>query len=289
MKWTDTDLTQAIDFIKSGYTFEEISQKLGRTPTSIRSKLNHIGFLFAKETYDDETLSTAIRLFEEGKNFKQISLIIGKSHGAITQKLHRLGIKGNNYDYDKGKTRYSKYKEVKWDEVQKYLNDGKTIREALIEFNLISYNIIRAKEEGVLKVRTPSEAAQLARKQGKFKKSDQIGINRYRQLCAFDFGVKRFPEEFDLSLIQKHGWYSATNRGGNIDGVSRDHMLSIKDGFDMGILPMYMKHPANCQLMLQRHNSNKNTKSSLSLDELINKIDLWETKYGDVTEWAARQ
>ena len=85
-----------------------------------------------------------------------------------------------------------------------------------------------------------------------------------------------------LDLIREFGWYKAKNNGDNPFGVSRDHMVSIKYGFDNEIDPKIISHPANCELILQRDNSRKNSKNSLTLEELIIRIDNWNSKYGHV-------
>jgi hypothetical protein len=97
----------------------------------------------------------------------------------------------------------------------------------------------------------------------------------YRVTCNFDFNVYSFPNKFDLELIKQYGWYSASNRGNNLNGVSRDHMLSVKDGFINKISPEIIKHPANCKLMLHKENNIKKASSSISIDELLDRISKW--------------
>jgi len=101
----------------------------------------------------------------------------------------------------------------------------------------------------------------------------------YRKLCQFSFNLKSYPSEFDFSLIEKYGWYSAKNRGNNINGVSRDHKLSISDGWKLKIPPSKISHPANCELMRHSDNFNKRTKSSITEKELDNLILIWYDKY----------
>lgn len=110
--------------------------------------------------------------------------------------------------------------------------------------------------------------------------SPKNDLIKYRTQCAFKFNVYDYPEEFDLSLIEELGWYKATNRGDNPDGVSRDHIISVKYGFDNNIDPELLAHPANCQIIPQRLNISKFTKCYMSLEELKEKIKQWEEKYG---------
>jgi hypothetical protein len=52
-------------------------------------------------------------------------------------------------------------------------------------------------------------------------------------------------------------------------------MLSVKDGFEMGIDPEIIKHPANCKLVLHKENQSKHRHSSITLEELKERIKHW--------------
>lgn len=114
----------------------------------------------------------------------------------------------------------------------------------------------------------------------RFKHVDKKSLSYYRQLCSFKFSIKNYPQEFNSDLIKEHGWYSASNRDNNMDGVSRDHMVSVKYGFQNNIDPRIIKHPANCRLILQKNNASKGMNCEITLDTLINKITIWNKKYG---------
>lgn len=105
--------------------------------------------------------------------------------------------------------------------------------------------------------------------------------NRYRNLCRFQFDLKMFPMEFDFTLVEQNGWYSAKNRGNNLTGVSRDHIYSCLDGYKNGIDPYIISHPANCRLMLHNNNSSKCSRSDINLTDLLNRIRHWNLKYGE--------
>ena len=107
----------------------------------------------------------------------------------------------------------------------------------------------------------------------------KLDIKRYREACKFKFSLNWFPLEFDFDLIKKYGWYKAKNHGNNLNGVSRDHMYSIMDGYINRVDPKILSHPANCKLMLHRDNSSKRNKSSITLEELKKRIDSWDKKY----------
>jgi predicted nucleic acid-binding Zn ribbon protein len=102
----------------------------------------------------------------------------------------------------------------------------------------------------------------------------------YKEACRFLFNVYKYPTEFDLALINQYGWYSPKNKHDNPDGVSRDHMYSISMGFKNHVPPHLLAHPANCQLLLQKENFKKLGKCSITLDELKERIRLWDRKYG---------
>jgi hypothetical protein len=105
------------------------------------------------------------------------------------------------------------------------------------------------------------------------------GIQDYRSKCAFKFSIKDYPEEFDFSLIEEYGWYKAANRGNNLNGISRDHMISVVYGFENNILPEHISHPANCKLMRHNDNVSKGKKASITYEELLIRIKEWDLKY----------
>jgi len=104
-------------------------------------------------------------------------------------------------------------------------------------------------------------------------------LSTYRRRAAFHFALSDFPDEFDFGLIRKYGWYQAKNHGDNMIGVSRDHMVSVRFGYDHSIDPEIIAHPANCQLMQQSKNSSKFSMCSLTIVQLLVRIDQWDEKY----------
>ena len=101
----------------------------------------------------------------------------------------------------------------------------------------------------------------------------------YRQACVFKFALNDYPDEFDFSLIEKYGWYRPKNRGNNLNGISRDHMVSVRYGFDNDIDPEIISHPANCQLMRHKENVSKHIYCEITLEELQERIEVWNNKY----------
>ena len=101
----------------------------------------------------------------------------------------------------------------------------------------------------------------------------------YRPACEFKFDVNDFKEEFNFALIEQYGWYSPSNKGNNLYGVSRDLSYSVRDGFINKVEPHIISHPANCGLMKHSDNSSKHSSSSITLEELKEKIKQWDKKY----------
>jgi hypothetical protein len=97
----------------------------------------------------------------------------------------------------------------------------------------------------------------------------------YRQRCNFNFKFEDYPDKFDLTLVEQCGWYSPSNKGNNLNGVSRDHMLSVREGFELGIDPDVIKHPANCRIIPHRQNQSKREKSSITIEDLLKRIRTW--------------
>lgn len=104
-------------------------------------------------------------------------------------------------------------------------------------------------------------------------KKDEYEI--YRKECKFKFNIYEYPNYFDLILIEKFGWYAAFNRGNNLNGISRDHKISVLYGWNNNIDASIISHPANCELIRHKKNQRKNRKCSITLDELKKEITKW--------------
>ena len=117
-----------------------------------------------------------------------------------------------------------------------------------------------------------------------YRTKDYTNYQKYHLASQFTFSLNDYPLEFEFSLVEKYGWYKAKNHGNNLNGVSRDHMFSIKEGFLQNIDSKIISHPANCKLMRHNDNVSKYKKCSLTLVELINKIEEWNNKYASVAQ-----
>ena len=110
----------------------------------------------------------------------------------------------------------------------------------------------------------------------------------YSYSCQFRFGIASYPNWFSTAseLITKHGWYSTPgSRKGetNLNGISRDHLYSITDGWKNDIDPAIIRHPANCELIPHKENQSKHRRSKITLDELHQRIQRFEEVYGGTT------
>jgi len=92
----------------------------------------------------------------------------------------------------------------------------------------------------------------------------------YRRFCDFKFNPYHYPELIGYDLLLKYGLYHPIK---NPNGVSRDHLLSVAYGWENKIDPNIISHIANCQLILHVDNQRKKTKSSITLEELLKKME----------------
>ncbi len=99
-----------------------------------------------------------------------------------------------------------------------------------------------------------------------------------KQGYKFTFNVYKYPTLFDISLIEKYGWFSPGGKAGkwNPNGISRDHKISVTEAIKNNYDPFYITHPLNCELMHHSENNKKKTKSSITFDKLKQLIDDYE-------------
>ncbi len=92
----------------------------------------------------------------------------------------------------------------------------------------------------------------------------------YYKACAFTFDPYSIPEIPGYEKLLELNFYHSVL---NPKGVSRDHMISRAFGWINKVPPEIMSHPANCQFMDHAENMTKNSKSSLTIDELKKRIE----------------
>jgi len=82
-----------------------------------------------------------------------------------------------------------------------------------------------------------------------------------------------------VELLKENKLYSETH---DKYGIVRDHMYSRKQGFDDGVFPEIVKHPANCQLITHVENirkSKKNNDCIMNRETLFANIKSWQLEY----------
>lgn len=94
---------------------------------------------------------------------------------------------------------------------------------------------------------------------------------RYNLECSFNFSDSLLPYLPGYENIAKYGWYNSRS---NLKGVAKDHMVSKNYGWTHNqIDPYLISHPANCMIMQQRENDSKHIKCSITVAELIERVE----------------
>ena len=245
--------------------------------------------------WQSDKINELTKLVETGKRVKEISVIMGISESSIHNKIHRLGLvpifkeiivcKECGVEF----TKYIKQKQVFCSSSCSASHNNKLKILSNETKNKISEGLkIWNKENPKIKDNYKSKKIKKCRFCGKDNPVRQKIIcedcknkyyNFYRPSCEFSFNINIFKNEFDLSLISEYGWYSPTNKRNNLDGISKDHMYSVKDGFINNISSDIIRHPANCKLMIHSENNLKNSNSSITIDDLLLRINEWNSKY----------
>lgn len=232
-------------------------------------------------------------LSKQGKTRKDIAKFFDVSYRSIINRCYRIGVK-NEKEY---------HKEVQCKECKtkfKVQNCSEKIfcsRSCFVTFNnrgrvrsdetrkKISDSLLEIASKKVKKIKLKKEKIRFCSKClnqrviGKKTICDECKLkyyNYYRPVCEFVFNLNDYPDKFDLTLINKFGFYSPSNKNNNLGGVSRDHMYSVSDGFKNKVSPDIIKHPANCMLIIHTDNQKKKTKSIITLEELKQRIKNWD-------------
>jgi hypothetical protein len=174
--------------------------------------------------------------------------------------------------------------DMPWGILQAEYDSGKSIRDLAKIHNMASKTFIKASKLGLFKLRSMSDAsknrAKIKPNDYSFVRERRSALVNYRADCAFKFNLSDYPDEFDFTLIESYGWYKPKNRGDNLTGVSRDHAVSVRYGFDNKLPAEHLAHPANCVLMQHGKNVSKGKKNTMSYEDLLNRIEAWDKKYG---------
>lgn len=103
--------------------------------------------------------------------------------------------------------------------------------------------------------------------------------NLKRLMYYFKFNVFNYPELFDLEMLKEKGFYSAggNNKVVNMEGLARDHRVSVDDAIKNNYDPYYISHLINCQLIPQMENSKKHSKSCITYEQLVQEVEVYDS------------
>lgn len=101
-----------------------------------------------------------------------------------------------------------------------------------------------------------------------------------RNKYAFTFQFSKHPTLFPSFgiLMKQYGMWSPTNT----NGLTRDHRISVVEAIKQNYDPYYITHPINCELLCWQDNNHKNTKCSMSYEELIRLVDEYDRGQNDM-------
>ncbi len=95
----------------------------------------------------------------------------------------------------------------------------------------------------------------------------------------FSINVYKHPDLFDLESLTRVGFRSRINP----NGYTRDHKVSVNEAIKNNYDPYYIKHVMNCELMLWEENNKKNTRSSITYQELVKLVDEYDSQHRPLT------
>lgn len=174
--------------------------------------------------------------------------------------------------------------DMAWELIQTDYNSGLSTRDLCKKYVMSGQTLANARTLNLFIPRSRSEAGKIMRAKKPRDYSEarnyRSAIVNYRADCAFKFNLSDYYDEFDFTLIESYGWYKPKNRGNNLYGVSRDHSVSVRYGFDNNLPPEHLAHPANCSLMQHSKNASKGKNNTMSYVELLKRITVWDEKYG---------
>ena len=173
--------------------------------------------------------------------------------------------------------------DMPWKEIQTEYDLGMSIRTLCEKRGMATRTVIKASKLGLFKSRSLSDAGRISQslkpRDYSMTRKNRPALTNYRADCAFKFNLADYPEEFDFVLIETYGWYKPKNKGNNLTGVSRDHAVSVRYGFDNNLPAEHLSHPANCVIMQHGKNSSKGKNNTMSYEELLKRIETWDIKY----------
>lgn len=97
---------------------------------------------------------------------------------------------------------------------------------------------------------------------------------RYKQECKFRFNMFTTPNIVGYHLLENYSTKYQVFTSHPLC-LHKDHMISISYGWDNKIDSKIISHPANCRIISGLDNVRKGTDCSITLEELIKRIDEW--------------
>jgi hypothetical protein len=103
--------------------------------------------------------------------------------------------------------------------------------------------------------------------------SEKTDYDLYFELCAWPNRMFDIVEEGRDLLINQ----GVFNMKKNSKGVVRHHKLSRRDGFDNGVFPEIIRHPANCAIILHGDNVRERFRKSIfNINDLFAEIESYQ-------------
>lgn len=110
-------------------------------------------------------------------------------------------------------------------------------------------------------------------KQKKNDKNLNLTKSQYYRKCIFRIPKNDYNKIENYHLLLQYGTYHPIK---NPNGVSKDHKVSRIFGYLNNIDPYLISHICNCQFLQQKDNAIKESKCSITVEELVNKIQLYD-------------
>jgi hypothetical protein len=270
MKWTEELDQKLIEFIESGKRHNEIGLLFNTTTKSIESRCYRLKIKI-KYYEEIECLSCKIKFTKLISGLQKFCS--SECSGYYNSKGRKHTEESNNKTRSKliGVKRNEEIKAKLRGENNSNWKGGHSIETRTIYRIIDNQKFRKCKYCLNFKINTSEKRKTMV--------CDECRVDYYKfykPSCNFDFNLNIYPDKFNFDLIRELGWYSPSNKGNNLNGVSRDHMYSVKDGFINKVDYNIIKHPANCKIMKHVDNSSKNYRSSITLDELLKRIEEWD-------------
>lgn len=96
---------------------------------------------------------------------------------------------------------------------------------------------------------------------------------KYKEQTRFSFKKELLPYVKGYELTNTYKWFNPYYP--KVNGLTKDHRVSCRYGYEHNIDPYLISHPANCEIMLRNDNSSKYSNCSLTVEQLIENVEWW--------------